>query len=233
MKLALVQPQPLESEPAQILAIIEDWVKGLAALGADLVVLPELILPGYNRPEAHHAEARLLDGDWCAAMASIARKTGCAICYGWAERLGDQVFNAASVLDKTGARVAHYRKIQLFGEMEKASFAFGTQAPPVFELNGKRMGILICYDIEFPEYARALAQAGCELILVPTANPVGYDHVPDLLVRARANENAVTVAYANYSGPDSGINFGGRSIIAGPDGHPWRSAWKGGQDNGS
>lgn len=227
MKLALVQPQPLSSDPAQILSVIEVWVKGLASLGADLVVLPELILPGYNRPEAHHAEAQPLDGVWCRAMGEIARQTRCAICYGWAERLGDQVFNVASVLDKTGARIAHYRKIQLFGDMEKASFAFGTQAPPVFELNGTRMGLLICYDIEFPEHARALARAGCELILVPTANPVGYDHVPDLLVRARANENAVTVVYANYSGPDGGISFGGRSIIAGPDGQPLAQAGTG------
>lgn len=218
MKLALVQPQPLFSDPGEILPIIEVWVKGLASLGVDLVVLPELILPGYNRPKAHRAEARQLGGDWCAAMGEIARQAGCAICYGWAERLDDQVFNVASVLDKTGARIAHYRKIQLFGSMEKKSFAFGTEAPSVFKLNDAKMGLLICYDIEFPEHARSLARAGCEMLLVPTANPVGYDHVPDLLVRARANENALTVVYANYSGSDCGLSFGGRSIIAGPDG---------------
>lgn len=224
MKLALVQPEPFSSDPLQTLSVIEVWIKGLASLGADLVVLPELILPGYNRPEAHHAEAQPLGGDWCVTMGEIARQSGCAICYGWAERLGDQFFNAASVLDKTGARIGHYRKIQLFGDMEKASFAFGTEGPSIFELNGRRMGLLICYDIEFPEHARALARAGCELILVPTANPEGYDNVPDLLVPARANENAVTVVYANYSGLDSGIRFGGKSIIAGPDGQPLAQA---------
>lgn len=227
MKIALVQPRPLSSDPRQTFAIIEEWVSGVASLGADLVVLPELILPGYNRPEEHREQAQPLDGEWCAAMRDIARKHGCAICYGWAERLGDQVFNAASVLDKTGARVGHYRKIQLFGEMERASFDFGTEAPPVFELNGVRTGLLICYDIEFPEHARALARAKAELILVPTANPVGYDHVPDLLVRARANENAAVVVYANYAGPDREIDFGGKSVIAGPDGQAVAQAGRG------
>ena len=196
MKIALVQPHPLPSDPAQIFAAIEAWVRGLSSLGVDLVVLPELILPGYNRPEDHRAQAQPLGGEWCNAMGDIARKYDCAICFGWAERLGDDVFNAASVLDKTGTQVGHYRKIQLFGEMERASFAFGTETPPVFELNGVRTGLLICYDIEFPEHARTLARAKAELILVPTANPVGYDHVPDLLVRARATDPACTCAYS-------------------------------------
>ncbi|PFG62093.1 putative amidohydrolase [Thioclava sp. ES.031] len=227
MKIALVQPQPLSSDPAQILPIIETWVNGVASLGADLIVLPELILPGYNRPEDHRAQAQPLGGEWCAAMGDMARKYGCAICYGWAERLGDEVFNAASVFDKSGARVGHYRKIQLFGEMERASFAFGAEPPPVFDLEGTRTGLLICYDIEFPEHARALARSKADLILVPTANPVGYDHVPDLLVRARASENAVTVVYANYTGPDREIVFGGKSIIAGPDGQAVAQAGRG------
>jgi predicted amidohydrolase len=218
MRLSLVQPHPLASAPEETLATVAAWVTGLAALGADLVVLPELILPGYNRPEAHGPLAQPLGGEWCAAMAAIARKAGTGICYGWAERRGDRVFNAASVLDRTGTRVAHYHKIQLFGEMEKTSFAFGTEPPPVFVLNGTRMGLLICYDIEFPEHARALARAGAEAILVPTANPAGYDHVPDLLVRARAGENGTSVVYANYAGRDGGLMFGGRSIIVGPDG---------------
>ncbi len=227
MRIALVQPHPLSSDPARIFSHIETWVSGVASLGADLVVLPELILPGYNRPEDHRAQAQPLGAEWCATMGDFARKYECAICYGWAERLGDDVFNAASVLDKTGARIGHYRKIQLFGEMERASFAFGTEAPPVFELNGVRTGLLICYDIEFPEHARALTRAKAELILVPTANPVGYDHVPDLLVRARANENAAVVVYANYAGPDRDIDFGGKSIIAGPDGQAVAQAGRG------
>ncbi|OOY11960.1 nitrilase [Thioclava marina] len=227
MRVAIVQPQPLSSDPAQIFAIIETWVDGLSSLGVDMVVLPELILPGYNRPEDHRSQAQPLGGSWCKAMGDIARKNGCAICYGWAERLDDDVFNAASVVDKTGARVGHYRKIQLFGDMERASFAFGTEPPPVFDLNGTRTGLLICYDIEFPEHARALARAGAELILVPTANPVGYDHAPDLLVRARASENAAVVVYANYSGPDREVVFGGLSVIAGSDGQALAQAGRG------
>ncbi len=114
--------------------------------------------------------------------------------------------------------LAHYRKIQLFGEMERASFRAGEDLPPVFELGGRRFGLLICYDIEFPEHARGLARRGAQAILVPTANPSGYEHVQRLLVPARACENGVFVAYANYCGTDQGLRFGGGSVIAGPDG---------------
>jgi len=218
MKLALVQPHPPGPDPTATLASVEAWVTGLAALGVELVVLPEMLLPGYNRPAAHAAQAEELGGRWCAAMAAVARKAGVAICYGWAERVAERVFNATSVFDGTGARIAHYRKIQLFGAMERQSFSVGTAPPEVFLLDGIRCGLLICYDIEFPEHARHLARAGAELILVPTANPAGHEHVPALLVPSRASENGLSVVYANYVGTDKGLVFGGRSIIVGPDG---------------
>jgi predicted amidohydrolase len=71
---------------------------------------------------------------------------------------------------------------------------------PLVELEGWKLGLLICYDLEFPENARRLALAGAELILVPTANMVPFDFVADVTVRARAFENQCYVAYANYCG---------------------------------
>ena len=220
MKLSLMQCAPATGTPEDRLAEIAGWARAAAAQGAALLLLPELILPGYNRPDLHRELAQPQGGAWSLAMADIAREAGLAICYGWAERAGEAVYNVASVIGADGAILAHYRKIQLFGPMERASFLPGTAEPPVFELAGRRCGMLICYDIEFPEHARALGRRGVELLLVPTANPEGYPHVPDLLVPARAYENRMAVAYANYAGDDQGLRFGGGSVVVGPDGQP-------------
>lgn len=218
MKLALIQMRPPGGAPDETLARIAGWLEPLGRLGVDLAVFPELVLPGYNRPAAHGALAQTRDGLWSAQLAAMARAAGCGLAYGWAERDVGAVYNAASVIDASGRRVAHYRKIQLFGAMERASFAAGTEPPPVFELAGRRCGLLVCYDVEFPEHPRDLARRGAELVLVPTANPSGYGHVQDLLVPARACENGICLAYANYCGSDGEIAFGGGSLVAGPDG---------------
>ncbi len=216
-RLALLQVAPSGpgAEPGDTLRA---QLNQLRALSVDLVLLPELLMPGYNQPEAHRDLATELDGVACKTMAALAQESGLAIAYGWAERCGDVVYNAASLIDPSGHRIGHYRKLQLFGDLERKSFAPGTQAPDVCDYLGHRIGLLICYDIEFPEHARALAHQGVDLLLVPTANPSGFEHVQDLLVPTRAYENRMTVAYANYAGPDGDIHFGGRSLIAGPDG---------------
>lgn len=223
MKLAVIQSAATGPE-AVLRADLRAQVMALAAMGVDLVVLPELIVPGYNHPQAHRALAAPLDGATCRAMAALAQEAGLAVAYGWAERDGDAVYNAASVIGPDGARLAHYRKIQLFGAKERASFTPGAAPPPVFDYMGRKIGLLICYDIEFPEHGRALGRMGADLALVPTANPAGYEHVQELLVPARAYENRMIVVYANYCGQDGDVRFGGRSVIAGPDGGVLASA---------
>jgi predicted amidohydrolase len=221
MALLQVAPTGPRTEPGEALRA---HVSHLRDLSVDLVVLPELLMPGYNQPQAHRDLATELDGSTCRSMAALAQEAGLAIAYGWAERCGDVVYNAASMIDPSGNRIGHYRKLQLFGDLERKSFAPGPQAPGVFDYLGHRIGLLICYDIEFPEHARALAHKGADLLLVPTANPSGFENVQDLLVPTRAYENRMTVAYANYAGPDGDIHFGGRSLIAGPDGQALATA---------
>ncbi|MEI4473313.1 nitrilase-related carbon-nitrogen hydrolase [Frigidibacter sp. MR17.24] len=229
LTLTLAQIAPPPEDPAATLARIEALARAAAAAGSALLLLPELVLPGYNRPDLH-AATTLGDGDGAGPgrIAAIARAAGVAICWGWAERDAEgRLWNAASVVGADGARLGHYRKIQLFGPMERASFQPGLVLSEPFGLGGLRCGLLICYDIEFPEHARALAARGCELLLVPTANPAGFPHVPDLLVPARACENAVSVAYANYAGTDRGLAFDGGSVICGPDGQVLARAGRG------
>ncbi|MEM1129645.1 MAG: carbon-nitrogen hydrolase family protein [Pseudomonadota bacterium] len=218
IKLALAQMPPSEGDADLALAWIETALGAAAVEGADLLVVPELVLPGYNCPDLHVAAAQPRGGDWQEVLSGWATKHGVALIYGWAERAGDDLYNAASAIGADGRVLAHYRKLQLFGDMERSVFTPGTAAPPVFGVAGRRVGLLICYDVEFPEHVRGLARAGADLVAVPTANPVGYEQVQKLLVPARACENGVAVGYANYCGSERGLAFNGRSLVAGPDG---------------
>ena len=224
MKLALWQCHPTDGRVAEALVALEAQLAAAAAAGARLLVVPELYLPGYNRPDLHAALAQPADGEWMKHIRELARAAGCGVCLGWAERDGSDVYNAGTLIGPDGSILIHYRKIQLFGGMEAESFRRGAGLAPVVDVEGHRVGLLVCYDIEFPGHAAALGAAGVDLILVPTANPVGYEHVQRTLVPARAHENDAVVAYANLVGTERDLSFGGLSLIAGPDGLPLASA---------
>lgn len=224
MRLALWQCRPTDGRLEEAFIALEATLTAAAAAGARLLVVPELYLPGYNRPDLHRRLAQDIGGDWVGRLRAMTTRAGCGVCLGWAERDGDEVYNAASVIGPDGALLGHYRKIQLYGAMEQASFAAGSRSAAIIELDGLRVGMLVCYDIEFPAHAARLGAAGAELILVPTANPVGFEHVQRTLVPARAHENDAVVAYANLVGPEGDLTFGGLSVVAGPDAMPLATA---------
>ncbi len=144
-------------------------------------------------------------------------KAKCGLCIGWAERADGKTFNAASCFDAAGQKLAHYRKQHPYGPTEKSVFVAGN-GDCIFEFNGKKTAILICYDVEFAQRVRGLHEYGVELLLVPTANPIAFDVVSDTLVPARAFESRMTIAYANLCGTENGLTYGGKSVIVGPDG---------------
>lgn len=226
MKLALYQSLPTAGDTQQALARIARILNAAAAAGADMLVMPELYLPGYNQPDLHKALAQETGGPWDSRFADLCRAAGCGLTIGWAERDGGQIFNAASAFDASGGKLGHYRKQRLFGPMENAVFDSGRDVV-TFEVLGYRVGLLICFDVEFADIVRAVSDQGVDLILVPTANPVGYDLVPDILVRARACDAQAVIAYANYCGSEAGLAFGGKSIIAGSDGNCLAMAGRG------
>jgi predicted amidohydrolase len=188
-----------------------------AQAGADLVVFPEMFLSGYNIGEAAFKLAEPVDGPGTAAVERIAGDSGITVLYGYPERSGDRVFNSACLIHPAHGALANYRKTHLYGAEEKRLFAPGEDWV-VAELEGLKIGILICYDIEFPEAVRALALAGAELIAVPTALIQPFDIVARTLVPARAFENQVYVAYAGLCGREGRLGYCGLSCIVGPDG---------------
>ena len=223
MKLALYQGPPIMGDPEAAFTRLNQQLGAAAAAGARMMVAPELFLPGYNQPDLHSRLAQPRGGEWCKRLADLAQCAGCGLTVGWAERDGGDVFNAATAFDRDGGTLGHYRKIQLFGPMETASFKSGS-AYCLFDLDGMRTALLVCYDIEFAPHVRTLAKQGAQIVLVPTANQAGFEHISDVFIPARSGEMSLTIAYANYCGTEGSLEYGGRSLISGPDARPLATA---------
>lgn len=216
--LAVSQACATPANKAANLARMEAGARAASAVGAKLLIFPELFLTGYNLPPDQLRDlAEPASGASIAQAQVIARNNGIALLFGFPERDGASLFNSAALIDASGSLVTVYRKIQLFGERERSVFTLGDRLA-VVDLPPFRIGVAICYDIEFPEYARSLAKLGANLIVVPTANMAPYWDVPTTLVRARALENGVAVAYANLCGTEGNLTYTGLSGIVGPDG---------------
>jgi predicted amidohydrolase len=219
MRIALLQCEPGAPDTAEGLARLDAAASRAAAAGAGLLVTPEMFLTGYAiGADAVARLAEPADGPAAREADAIARRHGIALLYGWPERAGDAVYNSVRLLDADGTTLAVYRKTHLFGDVDRAQFRAGDALSPVVALGGLKVGLAICYDIEFPEVARALAVAGAEAILVPTANMAPFDSVATRLVPARAEENTVFVAYANYVGHEADFGYCGLSCVCAPDG---------------
>jgi predicted amidohydrolase len=174
---------------------------------ASLAVFPELFLHSYALKGLEP-----LDVDASALLAplrEVARDRGTAVLVGVAERLGDAMANTALCIDERGEVVARYRKVHLFGA-ERRFFVAGDEYA-VVPLAGLAVGPLVCYDIEFPEAARALASAGAELLVTLSANMDPYAEDHQLFLRVRALENGVPHVYVNCVGQEGRLRFCGSS----------------------
>ncbi|WP_316015655.1 nitrilase-related carbon-nitrogen hydrolase [Roseobacter sp. HKCCA0434] len=214
MRLALLQCQPTRT-PSGALTRLEDAAREAAAGGADLMMTPEMFLTGYTvgRDALDPLEAAPDEGLWAEA-AAIARAHLPILTTGPLPGHG----NGAVLFDADGEIRTQYRKAHLYGDVDAAQFTQGDRLSEVFDFAGLRCALAICFDIEFPELARTLARRGAELLLVPTANMHPYTGVATRLVPARAQENGLAIAYANYTGPDGTFDYCGLSCIVGPDG---------------
>ena len=219
MRVAIFQGPDQPGDVAHNLEMMAAMARQAAQQEARLLILPEMYLTGYNiGPEATSRLAEPADGPASEEVAAIARNTGMALLYGYPERVGNAVYNAAQLIDRDGRRLANHRKTHLFGELDRSAFSAGTGAPTLAALDGLRLGILICYDVEFPENVRLLALAGADFIAVPTALMQPYEFIARSLVPARAYENQVYLAYANRCGREGDLSYYGLSCVVGPNG---------------
>lgn len=219
MKLAALQMQAVCGDAEANLARIENAAREAASNGADMLVAPELAVTGYGAGEAFRHFACEANGLIPDRLGAIARENGIAIVAGFAERVGDAVYNSALFTNGKGAN-AVYRKSHLYGDYERSWFKPEPPSSVLVSVNGVKLGMLICYDVEFPENVRRLAQAGADLVVVPTALPKGSSGtmIAEHMIRVRAFENQVFVAYVNHCGADGAFIYAGLSRIAAPDG---------------
>ncbi len=226
MKIALYQGPGKINDVAGAFALLADKAKEAKANGAELLILPEMYLSGYNiGPEQARAQAVTENG--LQPACDVARELGVALVFGYPELVGEAVANAAVLIGPDGRVLANYRKSHLFGALDRAMFKSVGSEFSLVQLGGLKIGLLICYDIEFPEPARLLALRGADVILVPTAQMEPYHQVARYVIPARAYENQVYLAYANHSGSDDGLDYIGQSSICGPDGAVLAAAGKG------
>jgi predicted amidohydrolase len=189
-----------------------------AAAGADVIVLPELVTSGYVFESAEEAASVAISTDHALFEHWAAEAGGAVVIGGFAERGDDGlVYNSAAVVDQSGV-IGVYRKVHLW-DREKLWFAPGGEPPRVFDTPAGRIGVLVCYDLEFPEMPRMLALAGAELICVPTnwpyvERPEG-ERPPEVTIgMAAARVNRVFLACCDRTGTERGQHWtAGTSIM--------------------
>lgn len=194
---------------------------------ADLAVFPELFLSGYTTVEVGELAVDP-EGQEVGRVAEIARENSTAVLFGAAERVGDGYANSAIHVDRNGTLSGVYRKTHLFGS-EREAFLPGDELL-VVDLEGFRAGLMICFDVEFPEVARALARAGADLLVTISANmePFGPDH--RVFSTARALENGLPHAYVNQIGRGEEFTFTGGTFAVSADGDPLADAGSAGEE---
>ena len=185
-----------------------------SSAASDLVVLPELFLCGYQLEDVEPL-AIDLDGPEVGALREAARDASTAVVVGAAERTAAGVANSAICIDSTGELAGVYRKTHLFGA-EKDAYVAGDSLSTV-RLGGRTLGVMICFDMEFPEAARALAGQDADLLVTISANPAPFAQDHDLFARARALENGLPHVYVNRVGEEAGFVFCGGSLALDPD----------------
>jgi predicted amidohydrolase len=228
--LGLAQLECAPLDVSENVARTSDAIAKAAADGAELVVLPELAACGYVldadalRPLAESPHS---PGPALSAWSECAARHRVSVVGGFCEAAGGRLYNSAIVIGPDGSVAGLYRKLHVFG-IERDVFAPGDCGLPIIDLGGLRLGVLICYDLRFPEAMRILALRGADLIAVPTAWVIGFDAEPPDPATTRigqvdaalvqANLNGVFVGCADQVGHTDAHSFLGRSLAADPFG---------------
>lgn len=219
MRIAGFQMQSVPGDLDANLEKIDAAAEKAAAQGAQLLIAPELALTGYGAADRFPSLASPADGALADRLSLIARRHAMTIVAGFAEASGNVIYNSALLTNGAG-ETAVYRKSHLYGPYERQWFLREEPCSVMATVEGVKIGMLICYDVEFPENVRRLAMAGADLVVVPTALPVGWSgqFIAEHMIRVRAFENQVFVAYINHCGADDHFAYAGLSRIAAPDG---------------
>jgi predicted amidohydrolase len=235
MKIALVQ-QHASPDRADNRRRGLEAVERAADLGAKLIVFAELaferFLPQQPATPETLAVAEPVPGPTTEAFTVRARAHGVVIVLNLFERAGDRTYDASPVIDADGrllgvTRMVHITDYPCFHE--QGYYAPGDRGAPVYETAAGRVGVAICYDRHYPEYMRALALAGAEIVVVPQAGAEGEwpDGLYEAELRVAAFQNGYYAALCNRVGPEPKLTFAGESFVCDPAGRVMARAGRG------
>jgi predicted amidohydrolase len=224
---ACVQLAPVIGDAAESLARIDAGIRDAAGQGAQIVVLPELANSGYVFADAAElrAAAQPLAGPYVGYLAGAASELGIVIVSGFAELADDgTLYNSAVIVDRGGV-LAAYRKVHLWNTEKACGFTAGGKHPPVVDTEFGRLGLMICYDLEFPEWVRRVALDGADLLCAPVnwplyPRPEGERPGEIVRVQADAAVNRLYIAAADRVGIERGQDWLGGTVIVDADGYP-------------
>jgi predicted amidohydrolase len=220
MRVALGQYQARRGDVG---ANLQRMDEAITSSGADLVVFPELFLTGYMARDEHLRLAETLEGESVQQVAAAARASGATVVFGMPEsdpqRRG--ITYNSSVVCRPDGTADSYRKWSLpnFGPFEERMFFGHGNRLPVFDTPVGRLGLLICYDIFFPEICKSYALQGADILVCISASPTTSRDYFVKLAQARAIENACAFIYCNLVGAQMQLTFWGGSHIVGPRGN--------------
>jgi predicted amidohydrolase len=224
VRIACCQLAPDVERPERNRELVGTALAGAIDAGAQIVVLPELCHSGYVFESEHEvrAAAEPSDGELLSGWALEAARGDAVVVGGFCEFAADgTIYNSSALVDGSGV-LAVYRKLHLWDE-EARWFVPGSDPAPVVETRFGRIGLAICYDIEFPELTRGLALGGADLITLPAnwprhPDPPNGRPILHTLAEITAFHSKMFVAVCDRCGTERGVEFQGGSVIAGPDG---------------
>ncbi len=227
MRLAMAQLPSGEDRGRNLLRCLE--VMGEAkAQGAEVIVFPELVLdrffPHRRGDETARALAESIPGPATDKVAARARELGLVTVFNLYEVDGEgRTFDSSPVFDADGSLLGVTRMIHITdfeGFHERDYYHPGDRGAPVYSTRAGRLGVAICYDRHYPEYTRALAAGGAEVIVIPQAGTVGEwpEGLYEAEVRTLAFQNGVFAALCNRVGKEERLDFAGESFAVDPDG---------------
>lgn len=217
--IATVQFEPKLGEPEDNLVKMSGFVSRIASQQkVDLIVFPELVTSGYELGVRFTEVAQRVPGPSINLMAQRAAEFGVYIAFGLVtkEKVESVIFNSAVLVGPDGELVGTYNKVHLRGE-ERMAFREGYKFP-VFETEIGNVGLMLGWDLAFPEVGRSLALEGAEIVCALTNWETPYMDEYRTYIKSRALENAMYVAASNRVGEDVTLAFGGESMIVGPRG---------------
>ena len=226
VNISLVQLQVTKGKDANV-------ERGLAALeaaardGAELVVFPELAFEWFHPQRPAGANpldlAEPVPGPTTERFQRAARSLGVAVVLNLYERDGDRAYDCSPVIDADGTLVGRTRMVHITDYPcfhEQGYYTPGDTGAPVYRTKAGKVGVAICYDRHYPEYMRALALAGAEVVVVPQAGAVGEwpEGLYEAEMRVAAFQNGYFVALCNRVGEEDCLTFAGESFVCDPEG---------------